>query len=379
VKFIMKKLIAAVVALIMTSSVFAEDIKKDSMYYLEFEYSEGVESKGIAAGFDENNLLVSAALCDIIIGDKICSAEFDMDLPENGKNIRIYFPRTQKTVKTFTLIENPGELSDNSGEEPGKEPDKEPSEEENNTSAVNRYPTELDAATAFMFVKDVSEVVENDEIKTKLTVFFRGEETEIYVDDDIKLASAPVINSELTDSSVSALQKGDVIYCSTNLSGKLRTVELVYRPYDGDIIMQEENFGENFENLFSLGNTVTTVRSTPIAVYGSNNSLRQQYAFGLIKERKDSRYMTLCNKNGKSAQDITIDLTPDTVVYVYDNSKRNKLYIGTVGDIEKSEFDSMSVDEDDNIINWSDDCLHNYALVRMAEGTALDVAVYLNY
>ena len=374
----MKRLFATIAALLMVTTVYAEGIQKKDTYYMEFAPSDGIESKGIAAGFDENNLLISASLCDIIIGNDICSTEFEMEMPDNGKNIRIYFPKTGTTVKDFIKIEAPGEIADN-GTSDGNNTDNEPSENPDKVGGA-RYPTELDAATAFMMVKDISEIADDDGIKTKLTVFFRGEETELLVDEEITIGSAPLIYSELTNESVSSLMKGDIIYCSTNLSGKLRTVELVYRPYSSDIIMQDTNFGDNFELLFSLGNTVTTARSTPIAVYGGNNSLRQQYAFGVIKDRKSDRYMQLCNKAGLDANDIIIDLTPDTVVYVYDKSKRNNnIYIGTLADIEKSEFNSKLIDDDNNIIGWSDDCTHNYALVRMAEGVALDVAVYLNY
>lgn len=363
---IMRKIIILCIALFLTfTSAYAED----KASHFEFEYSKGVESFGAAAFFDENNKLVAAAKCDVIIGDKICSTELEM--PEGAKGVRLYFPGTQTMIKNFTTIDEPSKPD----QEPDNKPDTNPDNPDKQPS--DRYPTELDAATAFMFVKSAERAVDNGEEVTKLDVFFRGEETELLVSDDIKLKSAPIVHDDLTGASADVLEKGDVIYCSTNLSGNLRSIELIFRPESEDIITADTDYGNNFESLFSLGNTVTTVNPVSVATYGGNNNYKYQYAFGVIKDVKNTKYVTLCNKRGLADKDITIDLSADTVVYVYDKSARKKVYIGTVGDVEKSEIDKL--DDDDNVLEWNPELTHNYALVRMRDGGALDIAVYRGY
>lgn len=350
----MKKiLITCIFMLLLGANVHAEETK-----LLEFEYSKGIESRGTVAYFNDD-ILIGADVCDVIIGDKVCRAEISM--PDDADNVRIYFPKTQTVVKKFKV-----------NEEQKPTEDEEVSEEKPSV-----YPTEHDAATAFMFVKSAERAVDNGEEKTKLEVFFRGEEMELWIDDDITLKSVPTLHSELEGAKAYSLEKGDVIYCATNLNGKLRSVELIYRPSEKDIVVGNENFGNNFEMLFSLGNMVTTVNPVPIATYGGKNNLRQQYAFGVIKDVKNTKYVTLCNKSGEADKEMIIDLSANTVVYVYDKSLRNKVYIGDVGDIEKSEI--TDIDNDGNVTKWNSDCIHNYALVRMADGVALDIAVYRGY
>lgn len=361
----MKKLIAMLTAVLFVTPVFAEET--GSEYYVKFEYTDGLTGACAAAAYDSNNRLFEVSLCEAIIGDKVCSAQFSME--HDNKDIRIYFPETGTVIKEFLTFEN--------GFNKPNIPEKKP--EDNNTDAASKYPTALDAATAFMVVKDAGVSAEGTDVKTVLKVFFRGEETELVFDEDMTISSAPPINDDLIGEPVSALKEGDVIYCSTNMSGKILTAELICRPPESDIIMQETGAGINFGDIFSGEGFVTSARPTPIAVYGGDNSGRQQYAFGLIKE-KGSGYMALCNKSGIADRDIEIELSDETVVYVYDNEKRkDRAYIGSAADIYKSEFDKASLDDEDNVIEWNGDLLHNYALVRMANGVALDIVVYLNY
>jgi len=357
----------------MITTVFASEA--NTAYYLEFERTDGVCQKGMAALFDEENVLVSAKVCDIVMGDKVCSAEVDFKMEEKPENLRIFFPETQSTVKDFIKIE-PAKVEIE--EAPEVNAGKDEGKEEQDTQSMSKYPTELYAVTAYMMVKDASVVVENDETKTLLKVLYRGEESEVLVEDDIKILSAPSVNAELVGENASALKEGDIVYCSTTMNGRLRTIELIYRPTVGGVVLKEEDFGTNFESLFTYNGAVTKANPTPIAVFGNENYQKHQYAFGVIKDGKSGKYMTLTNKKGITEQDMIIDLHDNTVVYVFDAKKRDKTYIGTLADIEKSYFIPDSLDEDDNVISWSDEGDYVYALVRMGEGTALDVAVFIN-
>ena len=378
----MKKLLAILTSCMLVTPAFAAEAEDANTYYAEFETAEGIESIGMAAGYDENNRLVAASPCDIVIGDEVCSTEFSMDLAEGS--IRIYIPETGTIIKDFITLENPGENPENPGEEPGTE---EPGTDDPGTQepdipdsdAVSRYPTALDAATAFMVVKDVETTVEDTDIKTVLNVYFRGEEIELVLDDDLVIDSASLMYADLAGEPLTSLSEGDVIYCSANMSGKILSVELICRAPQDDIIMQEEDYGVNFEDIYSLGSVVTEENPVPISVYGAANDNGYRYAFGVVKEKQNG-YMVLCNKAGLAENDIEIELTDDTVVYVYDNDEnRDKLYIGTTVDIIESEFDGESLDEEGNVIEWNDELSHNYVLVRTSDGVALDVVVYLNY
>lgn len=321
---------------------------------LWFEPFDGIGDKAIVAEFDENNLLVGAAFSEVKTEDELCYIETE------AKNVRVCFPMSQVIIKEFT------EKSD-VAVTPEKEPEKE-------SEKTLRYPSARDEAEAYMYVSSVDTVVEGTEIMTKLGLYYQGEETEVLFSEDEVIESTSLANIALYGAPLSSLKEGDVIYCASDLSGDIYSVELIYRPLENDIVKSAEDFGTNFEGLFAMGSAVTERNPSGVAVFGTKNRLERQYAFGLIKD-KNNTFMTLCNKLG---QEMDITIKHDTVVYVYDMSKRkSKSYIGSVLDIEKSAI--TGVDTQGNILNWDGDNIHNYALVRMSKGMALDITLYLNY
>lgn len=372
----MKKIL---LCMIMTLFFPAISVCADAMpCYLEFEKADGIKNTGIVAGFDENGILLAATKCDIIIGNDFCNTEFELNNTDIIDSVRIYFPETGIKIKDFIKYEIPSVISETPETEPEiqkPEPDAEITGNENNT-AISRYPTEYDAATAFMMVKSVETVADEEAIATKLTVLFRGEETTVTIPEEIVLSAAPYINYELINAPASELKPGDVIYCSTNMSGKIRTIELIFRPQKKDIVSQDINYGNNFELLFSDGNAVTNANPVPIAVYGGK-IYNRQYAFGVIREKKNG-YMELVNKSGIADNNIFINITDNTAVYVYNGTRRNnKVSLGTVAEIEKTWISSEYIDDDFNVTGWDSE-YKNYALVRMSDGVALDVAVFYN-
>lgn len=326
---------------------------------MKFTADENVGNKAVAIIFDADNKFIGGEVCDI---EKNKDNYFAI-LKENygnDKKVKLYFPNQRLFI---------GDLI--------KEEEKEMAENKDNN--INpAYPTQIDSATAFMMVKEVNTVSENDDIKIELNTLFRGSEYKFTVDSDIEISSASDANAGLKNAPVSKLRAGDIVFCSTTLSGKLRSVELIFRPTKNDIIKDVIDYGTNFEKLYSVNNTVTE-RSVPISVFGVNNSQKQQYAFGLIKDVYSNGF-ELCNKIGQARQDINIDITNDTIVYVYDKEKKNgNIRIGDITDILKTGFNTNALDEQENVVDWEDSFEHNYALVRMNKGTAMEVAVYLNY
>ena len=330
----------------------------------KFEYS-GEETNGLAVIFDDNYKLSEVKSCVLNVKDNTASAEISAD---GAKNVWVFLPKSMQMIKEFITDSGDDTKDDIKGD----------TTEDDKLNPA--YPTAMDSATAFMMVKEINSVSVDDETKTSLKVLFRGEERELLVDEDMTIDSAPIANSALKHDSVSALKAGDIIYCTTNLSGKLRTVELIFRPLSGDIITDTADYGVNFERLYSADGQRVSVRNPiPIGVFGGNNSKERQYAFGAVKEI-GTTYFTLCNKAGRTSQDINVDITSDTIVYVYDKSKKNgNIHIGDISDIIGCGFDTDAKDDADNVTDWSKTFERHYALVKMAKGTATEIALYLNY
>lgn len=342
---------AGILAAFLIQTAFAEGY---SLSFVAEHYGE----YGILGGYDENGTLVYAEKLPVVIRNQ----ELQIDPGEEAKNsasLRFFMPQADTVVTELKPVE----------EKPADDP----------KNQISRYPTALDAATAFAVVKKAELASVNDEEVIAMDLLFRGDEIQLYADTGKTLVSAPEEYQELAGADLTALKGGDVIYMTTNLSGDLSSVELIFRPQTQDYVTDGEDHGTSFEKLFTANGAVSTKRPTPYVRYGTGTGKDQQYAFGLICEKNGSTYLTLRNAAGREDQEIDVSLTQNTVVYLYDKTKKEKLTIGSPAEIEKSEIPSASCDEDGNIISWDSDCVRNYALVRMDDGIALDVVVYMNY
>lgn len=237
------------------------------------------------------------------------------------------------------------------------------------------YEKSPDATTAFAVVESAAiEAVSENETRYAVKVFYQGRERVLYMEEDMRLSGCSDAVSYMNDGKPSSLQTGDVVTFTTKLSGKIRDISLIYRPANEDIVTSDINLGANFEKLFShngrIGNQNASVYS-----YGKNNTARIQYVFGVITN-KYPRSFTLANKDGKSEDMADISILDGTIVYTYDMN-RKKAEIGSIGDITRS--DVSDYDENGNILSWNKSDIHNYSLVRIIDGIATDVMVYINY
>lgn len=335
------------------------------------------EESAVFITYTPDNAVYAVAAAAVTTADGSSSAQPNLALPQDLKFIvKAYFP-TQNAILTAADTTEEGIQPS----EPTAEPTASPSPAPTATPDAS-YPPVYDTAAvamqAFMVVDEINATVAEDgDTVYALKALYQGREIEVTVPDDTTLASAPDVESHLAGASVSALQEGDVIYCTYSFGGRLTDIDLIYRPQSADIITSEEDFGTNFERLFTAGGTVA--ERWPAISYGSDRFHDNQYAFGLIKENLSGNALVLANKTGLAENDLELDLLDDTIVYSYDHTLRDKLYIGTAADILKSEIPNSAKDEDDNIIAWDTDTIYNYALVRTNDGVVMDMIVFLNY
>ncbi len=240
------------------------------------------------------------------------------------------------------------------------------------------YSNESDATRTFSVVKDVSMVSENGESKTELTIYNRGQEKRVRIDNDVRVtATAPAWSAE-DGMAVSSLSEGDVIILAANFGGEIKTVDLVYRP-SGNPALEETDYGASYEDLFSEGGTVGSSDRNKVISYGSaKRGEYYSYAMGCIFKKTDSS-LILYAKDGKNDTSLDFSLSPDTMVYLYDGSSSDPLSIGTIYDISASDIAEENVDDDLNVIKWSSDDILNFALVRESDGIVTDVMVFEDY
>lgn len=242
------------------------------------------------------------------------------------------------------------------------------------------YEREVDAVQAFAVVDNVSEAVsETGETVYRLDLLYQGKQISIETETDMTIETAPELNPELAGAPVTTLDQGDVIYFITSLgSKKIRSVHLIYRMQDQDIITQDTDFGKNFDQMISSDGLVAGQNGWAVAPYGSHLSNKTQYAFGVIQGRQNNT-LTLFNKDGKENEALELSLQNDTIVYVYDTKGKGSLSLGSVGQITKSNIPNVAYDSDGNITAYSDRYVYHYALARIVNGTVTDIIVYKNY
>ncbi|MCX7714603.1 MAG: hypothetical protein N2171_02600 [Clostridia bacterium] len=238
------------------------------------------------------------------------------------------------------------------------------------------YPREVDAVEAFAVVDKVSRVMIEDELVTKISCFYQGREAALVLEDGTTISTAPDAASDLAGSDATNLQKGDVIVFSTSLSGKIKSVNLIYRPEVKNIITSNKDFGENFEKLFSSNGVIAGNSGWAVLSYGKSSNAHTAYAFGVIQSKNDQSF-TLFNKGGKESDSLDLSFEKGTVVYICDMTDGKELEISKASSIQRSAISKASYDDYGNITSWDEDGSYVYALARVIDGTVSDVVIYL--
>lgn len=237
------------------------------------------------------------------------------------------------------------------------------------------YPSKKDASNAFAVCIDISSVSIGDEDMYSIEAMYQGKRAEFVVSKDIKIESAPQNLLALGGSDASALMQGDIFRISYNVPKTgFERLDLIYRP-ESDIALNEVDYGDNFERLFAYNNNVGGLKNQFAAQYGGRNTEKYLYAFGIVAD-KTKNSITLMNKSGETDKLMDIDTDENTVVYLCKSGREYTVASASASDIPTTYVPKLY---DSDTINLSDCGSFSYALVRMIDGVATDIAVYYNY
>lgn len=329
----MKKLLAVVLAWGMVfSSVsaiaeinYVEGVCEGNT--LKVTYSEG--DVATVSLYDEGKLcgIKTAKLRDGVYTFNLTDADMDKDMRIS------YYGEKAYPVKAVTPTPEPT---------PTPAPQKTPYPE--------AYEKPLDAINAPAVVSEVAEVAVDGELFYELKVWYQGRELTTNVREKVVIKSAPSDVAYLVDKTVNYLQAGDVVHLTSDLQGRVKSVEFIYRP--------------DFEDYFA-NNIITS------GMIGTDNF--SEYHFGVaVDTYKDA--MELADSNGRITD---LDVSPDAFVYIVTKTRKgaNVTLDGTGARLVPVAFIPDS-NITDNVIDWNGITEIPYVLARESRGIVTDIIVF---
>lgn len=235
------------------------------------------------------------------------------------------------------------------------------------------------AVNAFSVIEQVSSTMNGSEQGYTIDYYYQGSEQSVWLENDIEIVSAPDSQNTLIGENVSALKRGDVVYLNRAFGGEIKEVALLYRPLSSDIVNSSEDYGTNFEELFSVnGTAVGGYSGWGVASYGSEiPSSGTYFAFG-VSARRDGGTLYLLNKSGDANDAIELSLPEDVVAYRCDMTDTIGIDSIRMSHITSSIPTSTWEDaygSDDSVIEL-DDTDYDYVLARVVDGTVMDIILY---
>ena len=234
------------------------------------------------------------------------------------------------------------------------------------------YDIEKDANRAVMIVTSVSNVYKNEESLCEVKVLFHGEGRVFLLSEDVALGYVPENYEGLAGESIYSLKKGDIIKLNIQFSGKVKSVDLIFRPTKDNPVFSDIDFGDGFEKLFSQNGIVAGEPSYGVL---KNAGKEYSYGFGIIKDYRNFE-LQLCDKNGEI---LTVDVANKAICYDIDKEERFEPKTSGLASIRRGTIAKSAFDEDDNFIGWSENESYNYAFIRMVGNEATEVVLYKNY
>lgn len=323
---------------------------------------------------------VSAKNYEVKTEDKvnyIIAAEFKDDLIYNIQIIKSEtdsFEFSSDAEKITVYSVNDEGLKQEKAAEKTEETEVTDIEEESRFPEV--YEIEKDANRAVMVVTSVASVIENEENVCEVKVLFHGRELTYFLPEDISLNAVPEYYDNLAGENVYSLKKGDIIKLNVTFSGKLKSVDLIFRPTSQNPVFSDNDFGDGFLSLFSKNGIVAGEEAYMVAT-PENGGIKSgySYAFGIIKDYNDFE-LQLCDASGKA---LTIDVANKAICYIASKEDKFLPEKASLASIRQSTASKSAFDEDDNFLGWKEDESYNYAFVRLISNEATEVVLYKNY
>ena len=391
-KFISTLLSVAIIA--STTAVFADTINEEistltgvtSGTDVVFNHVDG--STLILNGYNNNGELVystTQAVTDktVTVPNEILNYELRAYSPGTGvvKNVSIATGESPAPTSAPTASPAPTEEPATT-EEPEETPKVTPTPGPYNPNEFPAvYEKAINAYYAFAVIEEVSTEAYESEIGTRIKYYYQGEECSDWLSDEVEILSSPDTNPELTGAKLTSLKRGDVVFFNRRINGTIKELAVVYRPAKSDILSSTEDYGTNFEKLFTYNGVVTGYSQWKVQPYGTKaNSDGTYYAFGLVGKR-DKTTLYLLNKSGNVDNTIELTMSEDTPVYICDMELTKGIETSKSTAIASCVPNSIwdkAEGSDTKAIDLSE-VSHDYALARIVDGTVMDIVVYTNY
>lgn len=277
----------------------------------------------------------------------------------------------------------------------------------------NSYPFVIVTSAGGLYSEDtVIAVIESTPVQSEkdgeevyqMSVLTKGEEIEIYANDDVEVVGA-------TDPTY--LAEGDIIVYAVDGKGNIKDIDVILTAADmklaagqdairtaaeaGDIqdaiAVPAASKAKNWTTSWSIHTDNDTDSTAPEYINPTRDATR--LVFGPVLEKKANYFTIGTYADGKSsiANDIADDgvlggyfevsITDKTNVYVYDYSlaSKSRLDVGVAGSIQASAIPEKDLIDDGNTVSWTipeaADYSVNFAFAKVLDDVATDVFVIL--
>ena len=244
------------------------------------------------------------------------------------------------------------------------------------------YENAANAIYAFAVIDKVSTEMDNSEEGYRVDYYYQGTKHSDWIGDDIEIVTAPDSAQSLKGAKLTSLKRGDVVFLNRRMDGSIKEIAAIYQAQSRDIVNNTEDFGPNFQKLFSVqGKAVAGYSGWGVQSYGQPIASKgTQYAFGVIG-RRENTVIYLLNKTGKINSAINLPLADDAMVYICNMQNTQGITVSKPSGIAASIPNVMwnkALEDSDPTITF-DKSGYNYALARIVDGTVMDIVVYSNY
>lgn len=351
----MKKITAFVTGLSMLLSmtaVYAEGEENVSVYRSGERLVEAENGgRSILSFYDEGGVIAYSVM------SKYENGKYSFEVPGEYDGMRMRLYRIGDDVYEAVLQEQTnGEPQ--ATEKPSDIPQTTEKPTETATSTPTRTPVPeayeraLDAANAPAVVTEMSKTVVDGETYNVLTMLYQGNMVTTNVRDWVEIKSAPEAASYLIGKNADSLKEGDVIHFTTDMQGRIKSIEFIYRPEFDDYIGSGASFdgicGKDGYSTFKFGVAVDKTRGS----------------------------ITIADASGKISE---VDVNDKAFVYkVSDGKRKGKVALEGTGAsaVEKVYISKDNLDDEGNVISWEDNDEYSYVLVRTVNGAATEIIVF---